>query len=82
MIIARRPCMLIPHEERAKAEFTEDACKACGVCLQLGCPAIGKVEVEINGKARYMPVIDRSLCQGCAVCIEVCAFGALEAMRK
>jgi len=82
VLIARRPCMLIPHELRPKAELNQEHCKLCGACLRLGCPAISKAAVEVDGKTRYMPVIDKLLCQGCAVCIDTCSFGALVAVEN
>jgi len=78
VIIARRPCMLIPHEDRPEVQLLEDACKFCGACLRLGCPAISKEEVEVDGKVKNRPSFDTALCEGCAVCASVCPFGALE----
>ncbi len=78
VLILRHPCMLIPHEAGVKRTVNEGACKLCGACLRLGCPAISKVPVEVNGKVRHRPAIDLLLCQGCGVCAEVCAFNALD----
>ena len=77
VLIARRPCMLIPHEARPAMQLDEARCKACGICLKLGCPAIGKEELEIAGKPRTRPVIDSLLCTGCSECAQVCPHGAL-----
>ena len=82
VIIAHRPCMLIPHEDRPEVQLLEDACKFCGACLRLGCPAISKEEVEVGGKVKNRPVIDPLLCGGCHVCAAVCPFGALEAVGE
>jgi len=81
VIITRRPCMLIPHEKRAKLTVIVADCKRCGKCLRLGCPAISKVAEEHNGKTRYYPVIDAQLCTGCGVCAQLCAFGALKPLE-
>jgi indolepyruvate ferredoxin oxidoreductase alpha subunit len=78
VIIARRPCMLIPHEDRPEVQLLEDACQFCGTCLRLGCPAISKEEVEVGGKVKNRPAFDASLCEGCHACATVCPFGALE----
>ncbi|HEY3377172.1 MAG TPA: thiamine pyrophosphate-dependent enzyme, partial [Armatimonadota bacterium] len=77
VIIPRRPCMLIPHEERPLVSVQADTCRACGACLKIGCPAISKQMVEKNGKMRAMPVIDPLLCRGCGVCVQICPFDAL-----
>ena len=51
----------------------EEKCTGCGVCLQVGCPAISKDRK--TGKA----VIDELLCVGshCTVCAQVCPFDAI-----
>jgi indolepyruvate ferredoxin oxidoreductase alpha subunit len=77
VVIALRPCMLIPHEVRPRVELDSDACKACGACLRIGCPAITKHEVVRDGKTKMLPEIDPLLCTGCAVCASVCNFEAL-----
>ena len=79
VVIPRRPCMLIPHEIRPRVEVQDEVCKACGACLKIGCPAMSKQEVTINGKVRTKPVIDPLLCAGCGVCATICPFHALQA---
>ena len=49
-----------------------DECKACGICLRLGCPAI-----EGGGKG-VKPVVNELLCNGCGMCQQVCRFGAVK----
>ncbi|MBE6693975.1 MAG: indolepyruvate ferredoxin oxidoreductase subunit alpha [Ruminococcaceae bacterium] len=70
VIISRRPCVLL-KSVKTKAPLTvdTDACRGCKKCMKLGCPAI---HME-NGKA----VIDATLCVGCGVCEQLCAFGAI-----
>ena len=46
-----------------------DKCKGCKACMKIGCPAISIK----NGKAR----VDATLCVGCGVCEQLCAFDAL-----
>ncbi len=81
VLIVQRPCMLIPHEERSLSVFDPDRCRYCGACLKLGCPAITREMVVVNGRERYRPVIDPQLCRGCGVCVEMCAFGALQSQE-
>ncbi len=70
VIISRRPCVLlksVKHEAPLKVE--SDKCKSCKRCMGLGCPAISLKD----GKAK----IDNTLCVGCGVCKQLCAFDAI-----
>ena len=53
----------------ACGEYAAEKCRGCRACMQLGCPAISFK----NKKA----VIDATLCVGCGVCNQKCAFGAI-----
>ena len=70
-IITRRPCLLIKRikHELGKCKVDTDACKACKMCLKVGCPAI----CFENGKS----AIDQAACVGCTVCKQVCPFKAI-----
>lgn len=79
VIIARRPCMLTPHEAYPAQEVDPELCKLCGRCLKLGCPAISKEMVGEGGeKPRYRPAINDLLCEGCEVCAQVCPFEVIQ----
>ncbi len=70
VIISRRPCVLlksVKHEAPLKVE--NDKCKSCKRCMGLGCPAISFKD----NKAK----IDNTLCVGCGVCKQLCAFDAI-----
>lgn len=72
VIIAQRPCALLPNMRR---EYTghciiTDKCRKCKMCMKLGCPAI-----SINGD---IVRIDTAQCNGCGLCTNVCPFGAIE----
>ena len=75
VIISKAPCTLIKGlTKKPPVEFIEGNCNNCDKCVSaLACPAISKV----NGKI----TIDKSQCDGCNVCIQVCKYGALEAGR-
>jgi len=77
VIIAKRPCMLIPHEDGKKRKVT-DKCIACGSCLKVGCPAIYKQKGEMRGRTVDIPVIDAAQCRGCDLCKQVCPVSAIE----
>lgn len=71
VIISRRPCILLKHvKAKEPLKVDADKCKSCKRCMSLGCPAISMKD----GKAR----IDATLCVGCGVCKQLCAFGAIE----
>ena len=75
VIISKAPCTLIKGlTKKPPVSFIEGNCNNCDKCVnELACPAISK----INGKI----TIDKSQCDGCNVCIQVCKYGALEAGR-
>ena len=70
VIIARRPCALLIKKKTAPCFIDKDACKKCGMCMKIGCPAIS----FRDGKAS----IDPTQCVGCGVCQQLCAFDAFQ----
>ncbi len=76
VIIARHPCLMNPgaglKQKSYDMEITDD-CIACEVCFRdFECPAIGPDPQ--SGMAR----IDKNLCSGCGVCVQVCPQGAIQ----
>ncbi len=70
VIISRRPCVLLKSVKPLPALTVDaDKCKSCKRCMGLGCPAISLKD----GKAK----IDTTLCVGCGVCKQLCAFDAI-----
>lgn len=70
VIISRRPCALLKYvKHRGPISVDTDRCRSCKACMKAGCPAISMKD----GKAH----IDATLCTGCGVCSQLCAFGAL-----
>jgi indolepyruvate ferredoxin oxidoreductase, alpha subunit len=74
VIITKQPCALIKDVMKKRAntycEILEEKCKKCMACVRTGCPAIS----VRNGKV----VIERSMCNGCTMCYQVCRFDAIE----
>ena len=76
VIIAKAPCALLkgqkfPNYCRANTE----ACKKCGACMKIGCPAITK------DKDGYVH-IDATMCNGCGLCRSYCKFNAIELVER
>ena len=71
VIIFRAPCALLLKQTEDPYAVDEDACTKCGVCIKLGCPAIGKDEYTSRA------VIDTAICVGCGQCVQVCRFDAI-----
>ncbi|MBE6619333.1 MAG: indolepyruvate ferredoxin oxidoreductase subunit alpha [Ruminococcaceae bacterium] len=70
VIISRRPCVLLKYvKPKTPVTVDPDKCRSCKSCMRLGCPAISMKD----GKA----VIDTTLCVGCGVCTQLCAFNAI-----
>ena len=70
VIISRRPCVLLKSvKHNAPLAVDADKCRSCKRCMGLGCPAISLKD----GKAK----IDNTLCVGCGVCKQLCAFDAI-----
>ncbi len=70
VIISRRPCVLLKSVKPLPALVVDrDKCKSCKKCMKLGCPAISFKD----GKA----CVDVTLCVGCGVCKQLCAFDAI-----
>lgn len=72
VIIAQRPCALLPNMKKiltGRCEVT-DKCKKCKMCMKLGCPAISMIDGKIE--------IDMTQCNGCGLCMNVCPFDAIK----
>ena len=70
VIISRRPCVLLKSVKKLPSlKVDADACRGCKACMGLGCPAISFRDKKA--------VIDTTLCVGCGVCRQKCAFGAI-----
>ncbi len=68
MLVALAPCILLDRSPHEQVVVDDDRCNLCGLCVELGCPALvaGDESIEIT-----------SDCTGCGVCLAVCARGAV-----
>jgi indolepyruvate ferredoxin oxidoreductase alpha subunit len=71
VVVFRAPCALLIKPDADPYAVDEDACTKCGICIRLGCPAIGKDESTSRA------YIDTSICVGCAQCVQVCKYNAI-----
>jgi len=69
VVVAQSPCVLLT-KEHPKPLNINDNCRACGICLKLGCPAISKGTGHMQ--------LDATLCNGCTACRQVCRFDAID----
>ncbi len=71
VIVVRRPCALLKKVNYGcKYTVSADDCRACKMCMRIGCPAISFKD----GKA----FIDSTLCVGCGLCDTMCNFNAIK----
>ena len=68
VIVFKAPCRLIDRS-RGKQPTIRD-CRACGQCVKIGCPALGRAK---DGTA----AIDPAQCVGCDQCVQSCPFGCI-----
>jgi indolepyruvate ferredoxin oxidoreductase alpha subunit len=72
VIITKAPCALLKGLKFPnKCAVNPDACKKCGACMKIGCPAMTRTA---DGKVK----IDPTMCNGCGLCRSYCKFGAIE----
>jgi indolepyruvate ferredoxin oxidoreductase alpha subunit len=76
VVVTEGPCALLYRIRSDPYEVDEQTCTACGLCLQLGCPAIQGEERE----GKVWPLIDTLLCTGCGLCAEVCSRDAIHVL--
>ena len=69
VIIFKSPCRLIDRRRRPAPTISD--CRACGTCIKIGCPALGK---DADGRA----VIDTNQCIGCDQCAQSCPFDCIK----
>ena len=66
VMITRAPCVLLEWVTRQEVfEIDQSLCRACGLCLKTGCPALSAGPGE-------KPIIAQFLCSGCSVCAQIC----------
>jgi indolepyruvate ferredoxin oxidoreductase alpha subunit len=79
VIIARRECALMPEVRKQwlPLRVDDERCNGCGLCFQVGCPAVVKSDALDQKTGRPKARIDPLLCTGCEICAQVCARRAI-----
>ena len=76
VIITKAPCVLLKGQKFPNVcKANPEACKKCGMCLKIGCPAITK---NADGTIK----IDGTMCNGCGLCKNYCKFNAIETVER
>ena len=80
LVIAYAPCRIAAKlTKEGLCEVDSAACKACGACFKLGCPAMTR-GAEVR-PGFFQMKIDASLCSGCKQCQQLCKFGAIKRIK-
>jgi len=82
VIIAQMPCALFKRSNikpKPAMKVDPDKCEGCKSCLGLNCPPISwkKGITKEGSKRKGISFIDKTLCNGCGLCEQICKFGAI-----
>ena len=76
VVITNRPCVEAPVKVRDHPFYVvEDACIACQLCMNVGCPSLTWGDTWHDGRRKV--TLDTLTCTGCTVCAQVCPTGAI-----
>ena len=76
VIIAKAPCVLLKGQKFPNlCRVDADACRKCGACMKIGCPAMTRGE---DGRVK----IDATMCNGRGLCKNYCKFNAIETVVR
>ena len=76
VLIVKAPCVLLKGQKFPNVCVVDaDACRKCGACMKIGCPAMSRDE---DGKVR----IDTTMCNGCGLCRNYCKFNAIKVVER
>jgi len=81
-VLFQSPCIQLIQPDTPVVINTE-RCTGCKKCIkEIGCPAIG-FDLNATGMSsgdRGQAVIDKTLCDGCTLCVQVCPFKAITSL--
>lgn len=79
VIVSKRVCVLGGKCAVTQQYWVDsEACKACGACFKLGCPAIEAADADPSNPKKRKARINPVLCVGCGLCVQVCKFDAIK----
>ncbi len=71
VVITYRPCVEAPIRVKDRPYRVDpEACTACQLCMNLGCPAIVWTAETFEGRRKV--TIDTTVCTGCTLCAQLC----------
>jgi indolepyruvate ferredoxin oxidoreductase alpha subunit len=82
VMITKGECIFISRNPQPAYTVDLNKCIACETCIKVGCPAVIKAEEIYPKNKRKKAKIDPVLCNGCGVCAQVCATGAIYQTEK
>ena len=79
VVVSRRECVLMREARKLwmTLRVNEERCNGCGLCFEVGCPAVVKSDQLDAKTGRAKAWIDPLLCTGCEICAQVCARKAI-----
>jgi indolepyruvate ferredoxin oxidoreductase, alpha subunit len=78
VVVVRGACVFTPHFHlQPKMRVDPGKCVTCGMCFNVGCPAIIKSDQVYETSGKRKAAIDPLLCTGCTVCMQVCPVEAI-----
>jgi len=78
VVIVRGACVFTPYFKRQPIMRVDpEKCVTCGMCFNVGCPAIVRSDEIYETSGKRKTAIDPLLCTGCSVCSQVCPVQAI-----
>lgn len=81
VVVFQSPCIQL-FRQLEPVRIDTGACRGCGRCVrETGCPALSMTAPAAGGR-RGVAQVDAALCYGCDLCLQSCAFDAIQTPRR